>query len=82
MCCGLVAVEVMCTTEALGILKLFSPSSATVVTCNKPNMTNTITSSSELFHFEARSNEISKRFFLINHHLFFPSFYIRVYSGT
>lgn len=37
MCCGLVAVEVMCTTEALGILKLFSPSSGTVVTCNKHN---------------------------------------------
>lgn len=32
MCCGLFAVEVMCTTEALGILKLFSPSSGTVVT--------------------------------------------------
>lgn len=29
MCC---AVDVMCTTEALGILKLFSPSSGTVVT--------------------------------------------------
>lgn len=32
MCCGLVAVDVMCTTEALGILKLCSPASGTVVT--------------------------------------------------
>ncbi|KAG7203030.1 hypothetical protein KM043_010155 [Ampulex compressa] len=38
MCCGLVAVDVMCTTEALGILKLLSPSSGTVVTCAKINI--------------------------------------------
>jgi len=35
MCCGLVAVDAMCTTEALGILKLSSPSSGIVVTCNE-----------------------------------------------
>lgn len=35
MCCGLVAVDAMCTTEALGILKLSSPSSGIVVTCNR-----------------------------------------------
>lgn len=34
-CCSLVAVDAMCTTEALGILKLSSPSSGIVVTCNK-----------------------------------------------
>lgn len=39
MWCGLVAVDVMCTTEALGILKLSSPSSGIVVTCNRMQMT-------------------------------------------
>lgn len=42
MCCGLVAVEVMCTTEALGILKLFSPSSGTVVTCKQKTLYDTM----------------------------------------
>lgn len=58
MCCGLVAVEVMCTTEALGILKLFSPSSGTVVTCNKAQYNKYAVTLLE--YFISRSNKFPK----------------------